>query len=303
MRFDHYSEAKSLFKALFNTEFNDSDFEYDPVRDCIMLREEAERSVIGDLLPKPIGSDVTEFCKYTTLETFTKILQYGTIRMNSVVAMNDTSETNILQDVIRNFKEPIETEADAYCESNTRFITSFSALKDNLPMWTQYGNKGAGVCLVFERSPLFKENDLLHITYISKDDETVKNIEKLQTALKDRGINFYFALLDKYRNFIKYDFYKSEDEYRYLVVQDKGEEWTINTDYNLVAPYIDRRLSIGNTDKKNAHKFNFPFLLRRAILGPAMDNQKYNVWQLNYIISRNNIWGFKVESSKIDNFR
>ena len=120
--------------------------------------------------------------------------------------------------------------------------------------------------------------------------------------MKDRGINFYFALLDKYRNFIKYDFYKSEDEYRYLVVQDKGEEWTINTDYNLVAPYIDKRICIGSVDK-NAHKYNFPFILCRVILGPAMDNQKYNVWQLNYIASRKNIWNFKVVPSRIDSFR
>ena len=241
--------------------------------------------------------------QYTTLDTFTKIFQNGTIRMNSVVAMNDTSETNILQDAIRNFKEPIESEADTYLESNIRFITSFSALEDSLPMWAQYGDKGTGVCLVFERGSMFKAEDLLHITYIRKDDETVKNIKKLQAILKEKGINFYFALLDKYRNFIKYDFYKSEDEYRYLVVLEKGEQWTVNTDYNLVAPYIDRSLCIGTIDKKNAHKYNFPFVLRRAILGPAMTNQKYNVWQLNYMASRKNLWNFKVEPSKIDNFR
>lgn len=302
-RFDQYAEVKKLFNEIFNADINEDDFEYDLVRECVMLHEEAERKIIGEQLPKPIDEDCKEFYKYTTLETFTKILQHGTIRMNSVVAMNDTSETNILQDVIRNFKEPIESEADTYLESNTRFITSFSALDDSLPMWTQYGNKGTGVCLVFERSPLFKEDDLLHITYISKDDETVNNIKKLQKELKEKGINFYFALLDKYRNFIKYDFYKSEDEYRYLVVQERGEQWTVNTDYNLVAPYIDRNLCIGSFDKKNAHKYNFPFLLRRAILGPAMTNQKYNVWQLNYIASRKNLWNFKVEPSKIDNFR
>ena len=302
-RLDQYAEVKKQFNEIFNADINEDDFEYDLVRECVMLHEEAERKIIGEQLPKPIGEDCKEFYKYTTLETFTKILQHGTIRMNSVVAMNDTSETNILQDVIRNFKEPIESEADKYLESNSRFITSFSALEDSLPMWTQYGNKGTGVCLVFERSPLFKEDDLLHITYISKDDETVNNIKKLQKELKEKGINFYFALLDKYRNFIKYDFYKSEDEYRYLVVQERGEQWTVNTDYNLVAPYIDRNLCIGNVDKKNVHKYNFPFLLRRAILGPAMTNQQYNVWQLNYIASRKNLWNFKVEPSKIDNFR
>ena len=51
-----------------------------------------------------------------------KILENETIRMNSVVAMNDTSETDILQNVIRNFKEPLESEADNYVASNTRFI-------------------------------------------------------------------------------------------------------------------------------------------------------------------------------------
>jgi hypothetical protein len=302
-RFDQYSEVQKQFKDIFNADFDESDFEYDLVRECVMLHEESERRIVEKLLPKPICEDVKEFVKYTTLDTFTKIFQFGTIRMNSVVAMNDTSETNILQDAIRNFKEPIESEADTYLESNTRFITSFSALKDSLPMWAQYGDKGTGVCLVFERGPMFKAEDLLHITYISKDDERVRNIKKLQKELKEKGINFYFALLDKYRNFIKYDFYMSEDEYRFLVLQDKGEQWTVNTDYNLVAPYIDRYICIGTVDKKNAHKYNFPFVLRRAILGPAMTNQKYNVWQLSYIASRKNIWGFSVEPSKIDNFR
>ena len=302
-RFGLYSEVQKQFKDIFNANFDENEFEYDLVRECVMLHEEAERKIIGELLPKPIGEDVKEFVKYTTLDTFTKIFQYGTIRMNSVVAMNDTSETNILQDVIRNFKEPIESEADTYLESNTRFITSFSALEDSLPMWAQYGDKGTGVCLVFERGPMFKVEDLLHITYISKDDETVENVKKLQKELKEKDINFYFALLDKYRNFIKYDFYKSEDEYRYLVVQEKGEQWTVNTDYNLVAPYIDRNICIGTVDKKNVHKYNFPFVLCRAILGPAMTNQKYNVWQLNYMASRKNIWNFRVVPSKIDNFR
>ena len=298
-----YGEVKKQFAEIFNVDFNESDFEYDLVRECVMLHEEAERKIVGELLPKPASEERKEFYKYTTLDTFMKILQYGTIRMNAVVAMNDKSETNILLDAIRNFKEPIETEADTYLQSNTRFITSFSALEDTLPMWSQYGDKGNGVCLVFERGPLYNENDLLHITYISKNDETVKKIEGLQSTLKEKSVNLYFALLDKYRNFIKYDDYRTEDEYRYLVVQEKEDNWIVNLDYNLVAPYIDRRVTIGNADKKNTSKNHFPFVLRRAILGPAMTNQKYNIWQLNYMVSRKNIWNFKVEPSKIDSFR
>lgn len=302
-RLEKYAEVKKQIKEIFDIDFDVSDFEFDLVRECVILNEDAEWKIVGELLPKAAGGERTEFYKYTTLDTFMKVFQNGTIRMNSVVAMNDTSETNILQDAIRNFKEPIESEADMYIESNTRFITSFSTLEDSLPMWSQYGDKGNGVCLVFERGPLFKENDLLKITYISKNDEIVKKIKNLQSALKEKGINFYFALLDRYRNFIKYDFYKSEEEYRYLVVQEKEYNWTVNTDYNLVAPYIDRQLSIGNADNKKTPKNYFPFVLRRVILGPAMTNQKYNAWQLNYMASRKSIWNFKVEPSKIDNFR
>lgn len=302
-RFGQYEEVKKQFAEIFDIDFDESDFEYDVVRECVMLHDEAERIIIGELLPKPANEERKEFYKYTTLDTFMKILQNGTIRMNSVVAMNDRSETNILQDAIRNFIEPIETEADTYLESNTRFITSFSSLGDALPMWSQYGDKGNGVCLVFERGPLFNENDLLHITYISKNEEIVKKIEKLQVELKEKNINFYLELLDRYRNFIKYDDYKSEDEYRYLVVQEKEDNWTVNSDYNLIAPYIDRRVAIGNVDKRDASKNQFPFVLRRVILGPAMANQKYNVWQLNYMASRKNLWNFKVEASKIDSFR
>lgn len=302
-RFGQYEEVKKQFAEIFDIDFDESDFEYDVVRECVVLHDEAERIIIGELLPKPANEERKEFYKYTTLDTFMKILQNGTIRMNSVVAMNDRSETNILQDAIRNFIEPIETEADTYLESNTRFITSFSSLGDALPMWSQYGDKGNGVCLVFERGPLFNESDLLHITYISKNEEIVKKIEKLQAELKEKNINFYLELLDRYRNFIKYDDYKSEDEYRYLVVQEKEDNWTINSDYNLIAPYIDRRVAIGNVDKRNASKNQFPFVLRRVILGPAMANQKYNVWQLNYMASRKNLWNFKVEASKIDSFR
>lgn len=205
-RVEQYAEVKNQFAEIFKEDISDSEFEYDLVRECIMLHEDTEREIISEILPIPVNQDVKEFYKYTSLETFMKIFQNETIRMNSVVAMNDTSETNILLDVIRNFKEPIESEADTFLESNTHFITSFSALEDALPMWSQYGNRGNGVCLVFERGPLFKEGDLLQIKYINKTEPIVKKIEKLQAALKEKSIKFYFALLDKYRNFIKFDF-------------------------------------------------------------------------------------------------
>ena len=75
-RFDQYAEVKKLFNEIFNADINEDDFEYDLVRECVMLHEEAERKIIGEQLPKPIDEDCKEFYKYTTLETFTKLLQH-----------------------------------------------------------------------------------------------------------------------------------------------------------------------------------------------------------------------------------
>lgn len=293
---------KKLVQEIFNEEVNVDDMDYDILRDCVIFNKDTEYKIIEKLLPKPISKDQTNFFKYTSLDTFMKMLENNTIRMNSLVAMNDTSETNILQNVIRNFKEPLESEADNYLSSNTHFITSFSCLEDSLPMWTQYGDKGRGVCLVFERGKLFNENELLTINYISKDNQTVKKMTRFQESLKDKNINFYFALLDKYRNFIKYDFYEPEDECRYLVIQDQNLKWTINNEYTLVAPYIERHLTIGNY-KDSMQKNEFPFVLKKVILGPAMPNKKYNCWQINYIASKKGIINFSADESEIDNYR
>ena len=56
-RFDQYTEVKKQFAVIFKTELNDSDFEYDFVRECVMLRDEAERSIVGELLPEPAGEE------------------------------------------------------------------------------------------------------------------------------------------------------------------------------------------------------------------------------------------------------
>lgn len=139
----------------------------------------------------------------------------------------------------------------------------------------------------------------MHGTFKDVHIDKAKNEEVLEKVVASNNGRFdqYSEVKKQFKDIF------NADLYRHLVLQDKGEQWTVNTDYNLVAPYIDRNICIGTIDKKNAHKYDFPFLLRRAILGPAMTNQKYNVWQLNYIASRKNLWNFKVEPSKIDNFR
>ena len=74
-RVEQYAEVKNQFAEIFKEDISDSEFEYDLVRECIMLHEDTEREIISEILPIPVNQDVKEFYKYTSLETFMKIFQ------------------------------------------------------------------------------------------------------------------------------------------------------------------------------------------------------------------------------------
>lgn len=64
--------------------------------------------------------------------------------MNSIVSMNDKTETDFLGDVIRNYKEEYEQEYDKYLFADKEFITSFTSKIDDLDMWRLYGDNARG---------------------------------------------------------------------------------------------------------------------------------------------------------------
>ena len=67
-----------------------------------------------------------------------------------------------------------------YDNSKTPFVVSFSEIKDELPMWNIYGNKGSGVCLVFDENILatIEGNILSNVVYIGRESQnhTTENI-------------------------------------------------------------------------------------------------------------------------------
>ena len=118
---------------LYGIQLSQGQILYDPTANCYLLKEDAERSVLGNLMPEVAG-DIKEIAKYTSFESLIAILESGKIRMNSIVSMNDKTETDFLGDVIRNYEEDYEQEDDKYLFADKEFITSFTS-KIEEPAW------------------------------------------------------------------------------------------------------------------------------------------------------------------------
>jgi len=269
---------------------------YDPAAECFLLKEETERSILENLLPEK-ADDVREIAKYTTFEGLVAILESGKIRMNSIVSMNDKTETGFLADVIRNYKEDYEEEYDKYLFADKEFITSFTSRIDNLDMWRLYGDNARGVCLVFGRDAT-KNDELYKIRYMDPESEDLKRVKGLMDTLKKKGIRFRWNLLQKCRHYLKYADYKAEEETRLLMDSEKPSGWFINRENGILTPYVERNIRKTGNLKEN----DYPFRLRRIILGPSIREKDANLMQVFYLAHQ---FGYflSVEESRIQSYR
>jgi hypothetical protein len=277
----------------FDKKILPNDILYDPVSQCYLFKENTEKELLKDLMPER-DTNQDEIAKYTTLETLTAMLQSGKIRMNSIVSMNDKTETDFLEDTTRNYKEDYERDNDKCLFADKDFITSFTTKIDDLDMWRLYGDNAKGVCMVFKRKD--KEKDGLYkIRYIDPDKEPLKSINSFTNNLKSKGIRFHLWQLHKYCHFIKHSDYSSEEEYRLLERCEAPDGWFINRDNGILTPYIEK-------DLEPTRKNNFPFQLDEIILGPAMRESKANQMQIFYLSYQyeNSI---KVSLSMINSYR
>ena len=116
---------------------------YDPASECYILKEETEARILGELMPQKAGN-VDKIAKYTTFETLVAILKSGKMRMNSLVSMNDKTETDFLDEMLKSYKEKYEQDYDKYLFADKEFITSFTTRIDDLDMWRFYGDNARG---------------------------------------------------------------------------------------------------------------------------------------------------------------
>lgn len=137
------------------------------------------------------------------------------------------------------------------------FITSFSSVQDNLPMWRMYGNNCKGIALGFDAQAIFNEfkgliykciyidsHHEIEINEFFKDnvDIDLSNNEKLKENI-DRLL---MSCLKNLANFIhifvggiflaKNPCYNYEKEYRLFIIAEQKIEYRYNN--NLIIPYI-----------------------------------------------------------------
>lgn len=271
------------------------DILYDLAAKCYLLKEDAERLLLEDKMPVR-DVDTDEIAKYTTFEGLVAILQSGKIRMNSIVSMNDKTETDFLEDCIKNYKEEYEQDYDKYLFADKEFITSFTTRIDELDMWRLYGDNARGVCMVFERKD--KKNDGLYkINYIDPVNDLTKE-DELMESLKENGVRFRLNLLEKFRHFMKHADYDTESEYRLLKHSEKTDGWFVNRDNGILTPYLE--FDLRKTGKPEDG--DYPFKLKKIIVGPAMNEKVANLMQVFYMGHQ---YGHSLEvaESKIQSYR
>lgn len=294
----HKRTIQYIFSTILKDNLLSEEIIYDPVRKCYCISKEKEQQLFTELIPQE--SECKEFAKYTSFPTLMATLQSGKMRMNSIVAMNDKTEMFFLSDTTKNFQESIEEEGDNLYWANLNFITSFSERIDELDMWRFYGDNAHGVCMVFEPKEI-SETNIKEVLYINKNsNEKIQQMNKILSELKENKINFRFPMLDRYKPFYKSEDFKNEGEHRLLIVSDKPTDWIIAQPYNILAPYVEKDLSIGDQDGN----IDFPLALKKIILGPEMPNKEINKIQLKqFLTSRYSNYNIEICKSTISTYR
>lgn len=198
-------------------------------------------------------------CRYTSLDSVVKTLTNGTLRMNGLAAMNDTTETSFFKNIVhpeRIIKVP-----------NDIFISSFSTKEDDLTMWRLYGDDGKGACLVFELTKESKSDFIISpVRYV---DPNVKRKLKAIGELGRQNVRLMYENI--YSHFFKPKEYEEESEIR-LLYKSEEIKWSVSPDYSIVNPYIEVPL-----DKQSLK-------LTKIILGPKCPNNKLNRAQLSKLL-------------------
>ena len=285
-------------KKFFRKDINVDDVAYDRMSNCYYLRNEVSNEILKAFIPERSKEQFVG--KYTTMNTMFEILRNGKIRLNSIISMNDKTETSFLSELTKNYDEPSETAELTTIRANSTLIVSFSTNTDNLDMWRWYGDDGKGVCLVFERD-VVKDEDVMSVAYV--DATLQKQIDKVRRFLDDlkkEGVDFRFHLLEDYRHYIKPKEYKPEGECRVIVKTGQHDGWFIHSDNGIMTPYIEAKLvNAVNCEREGV----FPYKLRKVILGPKFIEGGINKTQIRMMCMERGWWDVEIVESEIRSYR
>ncbi len=205
--------------------------------------------------------------KYVSYNTLLNMLGKRTFRMNSIVSMNDMSETlwsYLLSHGVA------QADNDRYSEAvvtnQNILIASFTDKCDDATMWRLYGNNGCGACLGFQ----IPMSAVHKVVYVNPKDNLFEKLASVSRKLDKEGISFRYEELESNNNkyFIKGSSYSVEGEYRVLY-DASGEDLKIADYEGLLSPYKDFSLY--------PNKVNLlPFEMVSATLGRNIPNFSTN---------------------------
>ena len=193
--------------------------------------------------------------KYTSLKTFLEIARNKTMRLNSIVSMNDTSEAFFLGDYLcnaynDNLREKFELGYDKMDKEGLRhsklleyknyLIGSFTTNEDDPIMWERYGDKYKGVCIGFKYNP----HNIKPIIYCGRNKDTFfYKLKTISEILNCERIAIYFDFISEEQFFVKHWQFESENELRLLKkCDDTDKEFRYDLYGDLITYYREYNL-------------------------------------------------------------
>lgn len=236
------------------------------------------------------NKSITEFCRYTSLDSLIRMLNDGTYQMCGIVGMNDKSEVYYFNKKYL----PKKQNSMSFDDCNKIYLSSGTSLKDNLTMWRLYGDDGKGVCLVFEVKPSI-DFYIAKVDY-EKEDKSHENVKLIKVLI---GKGFKFEGLNVWKHFFKPHDYSVEKEIRLMFYEHSDSSSTDDKDKNKKEWIKANGSSIVIPVKRFDMLEEFPLTLKAIILGPKINEPDLNKVQIESMVKK----GVTVEHSSIENYR
>ena len=171
------------------------------------------------------------------------------MRLNSIMSMNDSSETFYLGDYLCKAydderRKVLHPESHYFQDGGLRkkkvveyknnLIGCFSEKEDDALMWRLYGDGGKGVCLEFQ----IENKSLKPVLYLDEKNRKVKQLTEVAGRLKNDGITLYFKDLSKYHFYTKSRYFRDEGEWR-ILKETNDEELEVENYDGLICLFKD----------------------------------------------------------------
>ena len=254
----------------------------------------------------------THYYKYTTVDTFEKIVSSKTLFLFDIQKSNDSSELQLCYSLIEKvFEEEFEKDKPNYIKNyfpstefkkffkenteqineiekllNTQYTTCFSAEGDMLSQWRGYGDDGKGVSIGFDIST-FPSTDLYKFNKVIYSERSQKKLLREDIKLIIKDIRKY---IKQNKTIEGYSCQKFKEDYNHLLLWavfiknnffHEEKEWRYSYWYNQRLDNVPHQIS--------KHS------IKKIIIGPKSNITKEDV---DFILRNNGFVGYTIEYSK-----